>query len=231
MRRRDWILLLLTIVLTVAIVAVTTLLLPGPEQPLAHALSRFAAGGAVARLLGPAPTGLRALARTLGGGIFLLLFWGLLLYLLPRRMTGMTSSLTWRGLGRTLLVGLAVTLLALALVVLSVLTRSTLMLTLPLVCGLLLVGHCGAASLAVALGCGMRRLLGSVAVSVPLLELTLGTLVIYGLGYVPILRLLIGALVIVLALGVAVRTRMGSGKPWSLSPLVQTGDNLPSEEE
>lgn len=216
------------------IIALAAVLTPPPD-PLVierfRLLGRERLGGiALARfpfLFGPFGLhrpGAEGLVGKVAGLAFVYLSWTALLFLLPERIGRMAAVMApsaWRGPGRLFAIGLAGLAAATLLNLLGFYTLVGIPVSLALALILTLVVYVGLSGLAFGLGRAIRYRLGRQTGS-PLLDLALGTLVIYALGAIPVAGWLVVGAASVYAFGAVVVTRFGStspGQPWSLQAL------------
>lgn len=146
----------------------------------------------------------------------------ILLYLMPNRIRVMTRSLTLgpSAILRHLVTGLALAVCLAAVGVLSVLSLH--MFPLPFILlGLLFASALiGAAAITLTVGRGLLRRAGWYS-NGPVRALALGTLIVSALAVIPFAGDLILALTLITGAGVAVATRFGTGRSWTLDPLVE----------
>lgn len=150
------------------------------------------------------------------------LFGVLALFAFPRQVACMERSLpeALPGLLRASLLGLLMALVITAIAVSASLTAATFMLTILLVGALFVSALLGYLALSYGLG---RRLLARAGWQhlSPLYGLMLGLLITFALAELPFLGAIFKALFASLGTGLVVLTRFGSGKPWSLQPLLE----------
>jgi hypothetical protein len=82
--------------------------------------------------------------------------------------------------------------------------------------GLLLAFWGGTVAVALALGRGISRWAG-LKTSTPVFDLTLGILIVFTLGRIPVAGWFFVAILCALALGIVIDSRFGAGGPWSLA--------------
>jgi hypothetical protein len=167
---------------------------------------------------GPHPPGLRGAIAAVASFSFLYLASILALFLLPRRLRLARDELLhgWgkrlRLLGIGLLAGVAAALLA----VLGAFAFVASPVSLLLIAGVLLALWGGMVAVALAIGrviSGWARL----PVSSPVFDLTVGILIVFTLGRIPLAGWVFVALLGALGLGVVIDSRFGAGGPWSLA--------------
>ena len=145
-----------------------------------------------------------------------------MVFVLPRRVRRMAESLRpgGRRLARIFLIGLACAVLAAAVSILAAFSVQMLPVPILLLGMLFLASLVGVVAIEFELG---RELLtrASWYAERPLLALALGTLLIFALTRLPILGWLALAGAWLTGTGVAVVTRIGSGRSWTLRPLVE----------
>lgn len=146
----------------------------------------------------------------------------LLLFLFPKRIRVMERaySASPGELGRLTLLGLLAGLLLIALAASSAVAMSTLPLTIVLASLVFLGSFAGFIALAYTFG---RALLTRAAWShlSPLYALLLGLLILFSLMHLPLVGIFFQFLFFSLSIGVMVATRLGSGQPWNLAPLLE----------
>jgi hypothetical protein len=167
--------------------------------------------------------GVRAnLASLFANLVTLFLFGVLILYLAPDRIRRMTqeSSTGWPRFVRFFAVGVLIMIFLIALGLLSLLTVQTM--PLPIILGMvfMLSALGGMVALAYQLG---KALLTRAEWSgrSPLLSLALGTLILFALTNVPYLGGIFLIIVLLTGAGMSIATHFGSGKPWTLGPLME----------
>jgi hypothetical protein len=74
----------------------------------------------------------------------------------------------------------------------------------------------GAVAVALALGHGITRWAG-LKTSSPVFDLTLGILIVFTLGRIPVAGWVFVGILCALALGIVIDSRFGAGGPWSLA--------------
>ncbi len=146
----------------------------------------------------------------------------ILLYLIPDRIRVMAHSMTLGPLAvlRHMATGLALAVCLAAVGVLSVLSLH--MFPLPFILlGLLFASALmGAAAITVTVGRGLLRRAEWYS-NRPVRALALGTLIVSAVAVIPVAGDLILALTLITGAGVAVATRFGTGRSWTLDPLVE----------
>jgi hypothetical protein len=145
-----------------------------------------------------------------------------MVFVLPRRVRRMAESLRpgGRRLARIFLIGLACAILAAAVSILAAFSVQMLPVPILLLGMLFLATLVGVVAIEFELGRGLLTRAGWYA-DRPLLALGLGTLLIFALTRLPILGWLALAGAWLTGTGVAVVTRIGSGRSWTLRPLVE----------
>lgn len=146
----------------------------------------------------------------------------LVLYLVPRRVHHMAHAIAvgWRQLLRYLVVGILLAIVLAVVGLLSILALHTMPLLIILAMFFFLASLGGVVALTYQLG---RVLLSQAGWSEgsPLKSLALGTSIIYAITRIPFFGWVVLVLLWLTGVGVAVATRLGSGKPWSLLPLME----------
>lgn len=146
----------------------------------------------------------------------------ILLYLIPDRIRVMTHSLALgpSAILRHLATGLALAVCLAAVGILSVLSLH--MFPLPFILlGLLFASALmGAAAITLTVGRGLLRRAEWYS-NRPVRALALGTLIVSAVAVIPVAGDLILALTLITGAGVAVATRFGTGRSWTLDPLVE----------
>jgi hypothetical protein len=226
MSRRSFVLLALLIVVclaTILLSADVTNRLPGTvvvqRGPEPGGLPRFGIGPFVqVAPFGPHPAGGRGIAAAAASFCFLYLASVLVLFIFPRRlrlardavMAGGVNALRLLGIGA--LAGIA----ALLLTILGSFAFVAFPVSLLVLAGLLLAVWGGMVAVALAIGRGISRRAGIGAAS-PVFDLTIGILIVFTLGRIPVAGWFFVALLAALALGVVIDSRFGAGGPWSLA--------------
>jgi hypothetical protein len=146
----------------------------------------------------------------------------LTLYTVPDRVKHIARVLAFGGgqLLRYLAIGALMAITMAAVGVLSILTIHTFPLPFILVVIFFLAALIGTVALAYQLGRSLMYKAGLSRES-PLVSLALGTLLIFGVTRVPFLGGIALIIVWLLGAGVAIYTHFGSGKTWSLKPLLE----------
>ena len=167
--------------------------------------------------------GVRANFASLFGNLVTLFLFGVLtLYLAPDRVKQMAqeASTGWQQVVRFFAVGVLIIIFLSALGLLSLLTVQTM--PLPIILGVvfLLSALGGMVALAYQLG---KALLTQAEWSggSPLLSLGLGTLILFALTNVPYFGGVLLILILLTGAGLSITTRFGSGKSWTLDPLME----------
>lgn len=146
----------------------------------------------------------------------------ILLYLIPDRMRVMTRSLALgpSAILRHLVTGLALAVCLAAVGSLSVLSLH--MFPLPFIMlGLLFaMALIGAAAITLTVGRGLLRRAEWYS-NRPVRALALGTLIVSAVAVIPVAGDLLLALTLITGAGVAMATRFGTGRSWTLDPLVE----------
>ena len=159
-----------------------------------------------------------------GLGAFLALYLCgiLVLYTMPVQIRRMGGAFSARpvNLVRIFLVGFLIAILVGAISFGSSLVMSTFPLTIFLGSILFISGLIGIIALAYAMGQSLF-MRAELSRSSPLTALLFGLLLIYALIEVPLLGFILRIILVSLGIGAVVTTRFGSGKPWSLLPLVE----------
>lgn len=170
--------------------------------------------------MGPRETGGLATHLARLGGQYLLAI--LALFVIPGPIRSMADRLEngGRPLARYLLLGVLLAFATGAVAVASVLSAHTFPLVFLLVGALSLVGLVGIVALVYALGRGLLQW-GGFSARRPLASLGLGMLLLYALIQVPFLGPLILLTAWSIGCGVVLGTRWGSGRPWTLAPLME----------
>jgi hypothetical protein len=174
--------------------------------------------------------GWHGIASALASYCFLFLAGVLALYVFPRRLRvardalgqGFREGLRFLGIG--VLSALAIG----ALTALGTFAFVSFPVSLLLVSALLLAFWAGMVAISLALGRNLSRRAGADKSS-PLLDLAIGTLVVFALSRIPIAGWAVVGLLGAVSLGVVVATRFGTGGPWSLAEL-ETGE-VPHHEQ
>jgi len=145
-----------------------------------------------------------------------------MVFVLPRRVRRMAELLRPGGrlLVRTFLIGLACAILASAVSILAAVSVQMLPVPFLLLGILFLAALVGVVAIEFELGREMLTRAGWYAER-PLLALALGTLLVFALTRLPILGWLTLTGAWLTGAGVAVVTRFGSGRSWTLRPLVE----------
>ena len=171
---------------------------------------------------GPVGSGLMLLSLCV-----LLLGSGMTLYLMPHRLRVLrdTISTSWHRRLRLSSMGLLGYLIAILLMFILI----TLMVGLPfavlLLLALAIVTFVGLVAVSLALG-GWLSLRLSLPVRTPLAHLSLGTLVLFPVGLIPLLGWVVMLAISFLGFGAMLATKFGTLEGWSLDPL-QTSDYEP----
>lgn len=169
-----------------------------------------------------ARSGPERLGAALAGAVSQYLVGLLVLFVVPRRVRHLAQAMASGGrrLARYLLLGGLLAALLAAVGLLSVLAVHTFPLPFLLGAAFFLAALLGAVALAYQLG---RELLTRAgwATGSPLAHLALGTWLLFALSQVPYYGWLVVALVWLTGAGAAVATRFGSGRPWTLTPLLE----------
>lgn len=145
-----------------------------------------------------------------------------IVFVIPRRMRRMAESLRpgGRRLARIFLIGLACAVLAAAVSILAAFSVQMLPVPFLLLGMLFLAALVGVVAMEFELGRELLVRAGWYAER-PLLALALGTLLTFALTRLPILGWLTLAAVWLTGAGTSVVTRIGSGRAWTLRPLVE----------
>jgi hypothetical protein len=167
--------------------------------------------------------GVRAnLASLFANLVTLFLFGVLTLYLAPGRIRHIAQELStsWQRFVRFFAVGVLIMIFLSALGLLSLLTVQTM--PLPIILGMvfLLAALSGMVALAYQLGKTLLIRAEWTGRS-PLLSLALGTLILFALTNVPYFGGVLLILILLTGAGLSITTRFGSGKPWTLGPLME----------
>ena len=146
----------------------------------------------------------------------------LVLYLVPRQVHNMAHAISigWRQLCRYFVVGILLAIVMAVVGLLSILALHTMPLLVVLSTIFFLASLGGVVALTYQLG---RRLLSRAGWSEgsPLISLALGTSIFYAITRIPLFGWIALVLLCLTGAGVAVATRLGSGKPWSILPLME----------
>jgi hypothetical protein len=146
----------------------------------------------------------------------------LVLYLVPRQVHNMAHAIAigWRQLFRYFIVGILLAVVMAVVGLLSILALHTMPLLIILSMVFFLASLSGVVALTYQLGRGLLSQAGWSEGS-PLTSLVLGTLVFYAITRIPFVGWVALVLLWLTGVGVAVATRFGSGKPWSILPLME----------
>lgn len=146
----------------------------------------------------------------------------LVLYLVPSQVRHMTHAIAigWRQLLRYLVVGILLAIVMAVVGFLSILALHTMPLLIVLSMIFFLTSLGGVVALTYQLGRGLLSQAGWSDVS-PLTSLALGTSIFYAITRIPFVGWVVLVLLWLTGAGVAVATRLGSGKPWSILPLME----------
>lgn len=155
--------------------------------------------------------------------IFTIYLFGVLaLFAFPHQVGYMERSLpqALSDLLRTIFLGLLVAIVIVAILVSASLTAVTFPITILLAAVLFVCAMLGYLTISYSLG---RRLLVRADWQhlSPLYALLLGLLITFALGELPFVGAIFRAVFASLGIGLVVFTRFGSGKPWSLQPLLE----------
>lgn len=176
------------------------------------------------------PTGRRGIVSAVGGYAFLFLTGVLALFAFPRPLRRLEDAFrrgggeTVRLFGLGMLTGLAVLLLT----ALGFFTLAAFPLPILLVVALFFAVWAGMTGLSLAFGRGINRRVG-LAQSSPVLDMAIGTLVLFTLSRIPLLGIVILLLLASAALGAAVSTRFGTGGAWTLAALADAPGRIERE--
>ena len=146
----------------------------------------------------------------------------LVLYLVPRQVHHMAHAIAigWRQLLRYLVVGILLAIVMAVVGLLSILALHTMPLLVVLSMIFFLASLGGVVALTYQLGRGLLSQAGWLEGS-PLTSLALGTSIFYAITRIPFFGGVALILLWLTGAGVAVATRLGSGKPWSILPLME----------
>jgi hypothetical protein len=175
---------------------------------------------------GPAVTGGGGPLDRLGGELANLvaqfLVGVLILFAAPRHLRRLSLALAGGGarLLRYTVVGLLLAIAIAAVGLLSIFSVHTFPLPFILGAGFFLAALIGVVALTYRLGVGLTVRAGW-SDQQPLTSLALGTLIVFALTRVPFLGVVILAAVWLTGAGAAIASRLGSGEPWSLLPLLE----------
>jgi hypothetical protein len=220
--------LLLTVLIAVCLAAIglsvyaanrlpTTIFVPRDREPGPLPGAGIAPFVQVAPF-GPHPAGWRGATAAVASFCFLYLVSVLLLFIFPRRlrrardglMAGRGKALRLLGIGA--LAGIAAGLLT----ILGAFAFVAFPVSLLLLAGLLLAVWGGMVAVALAIGRRINRWAGVRAPSA-VFDLTVGILIVFTLGRIPVAGWVFVAILGALALGVVIDSRFGAGGPWSLA--------------
>jgi hypothetical protein len=162
------------------------------------------------------------LAALLASLISQFLIGALILYVVPDRMRYMAGALStgWRRGARYLAIGTLMAIVLAAVGVLSILTIHTFPLPFILLAIFFLAAMCGMVALTFQLGRSLLFKAGWSGRS-PLASLALGTLIIFAITSIPFLGGIALILMGLAGAGASIDTHFGSGKTWSLRPLME----------
>jgi len=179
---------------------------------------------------GPRPEGWREIVTAAASFCFLYLVSLVALFVFPRRLRLARDGLMtgWAPALRLLGIGLFAGVAALLLTVLGTFAFVAFPVSLLLLAGLLVAVWGGAVAVALALGNRINRWIGLKASS-PVVDLTLGILVIFTLGRIPVAGWVFVGILFALALGVVIDSRFGAGGTWSLADF-QIGEEARDEQ-
>jgi hypothetical protein len=161
--------------------------------------------------------GWRGVLSATASWVYLYLMSALLLVLFPRRMrliTQMVGSGGWRGRLRLFLIGFLATLASGLLVLLARFASVWFVLVIILTGAVFVLSFLGLIGISLMIGGAIRRW-AKLAPSL-WIELTLGSLVLFALGRIPIAGWFCFAIVAAWGLGAVLATHLGSGEAWSL---------------
>ena len=146
----------------------------------------------------------------------------LMLYLIPRQVHNMAQAIArgWRQLLRYLAVGILLAVVLAVVGLLSILALHTMPLLIVLSMIFFLASLSGVLALTYQLGRGLLFQAGWSEGS-PLKSLALGTSIFYAITRIPLFGWVALVLLWLTGAGVAVATRLGSGKSWSILPLME----------
>ena len=146
----------------------------------------------------------------------------LVLYLVPRQVHHMAHAIAigWRQLLRYLAIGILLAIVMAVVGLLSILALHTMPLLIVLSMVFFLASLGGVVALTYQLGRGLLSQAGWSEGS-PLTALALGTTIFYAITRIPFFGWVALVLLWLTGAGVAVATRLGSGKPWSILPLME----------
>ena len=146
----------------------------------------------------------------------------LVIYLVPRQVHRMAHAIAigWRQLLRYLAVGILLAVVMAVLGLLSILALHTMPLPVILSMIFFLASLGGVVALTYQLGRGLLSQAGWSEGS-PLMSLALGVLVFYAITRIPYFGWVAMVLLWLTGVGLSVATRLGSGKPWSILPLME----------
>jgi len=224
MSRRSYLLLGLLIVVCLAAITLSTV--ATSRLSVAAQLGRAREGppfpgfgpfGQIAPF-GPHPPGLRGAVAAVASFSFLYLVSVMVLFLFPRRLRLARDELIhgWGKRLRLLGIGLLAGIAAVLLTILGAFAFVASPVSLLLLAGLLLAVWGGMVAVALAIGRVIGRWAGLTASS-PVFDLTVGILIVFTLGRIPLAGWIFVALLGALALGVVIDSRFGAGGPWSLA--------------
>ena len=146
----------------------------------------------------------------------------LVLYLVPRQVHNMAHAISigWRQLCRYFVVGILLAIVMAVVGLLSILALHTMPLLVVLSTIFFLASLGGVVALAYQLGWRLLSRAGWSEGS-PLISLALGTSIFYAITRIPFFGWIALVLLWLTGAGLAVATRLGSGKPWSILPLME----------
>lgn len=162
--------------------------------------------------------GLPGISRYIASLVFFYLLSTILLFLFPRRLRVVTKAMTSGDLRRKLrlaAVGMIGVLAALLLASLGFFVFIGLSLLPLLLLGVSIALYVGLVGVSLALGNWIKRRAQLIEES-PLLELTIGVLVLFIIGMIPILGWLFIGAAVIFGLGAILSTKFGTGERWSL---------------
>jgi hypothetical protein len=226
MSRRSYLLLVVLIAVCLAAIGLSvyaanrlppTVLVPRGREPIPFPGTAI---GPIVRAapFGPHPAGWRGVVAAVASFCFLYLVSVLVLFIFPRRLRLARDGLmagrgqVFRLLGIGALAGVA----ALLLMILGAFAFVASPVSLLLLAGLLLAVWGGMVAVALAIGRGISRRAGVLAPSA-VFDLTVGILIVFTLGRVPVAGWIFLAILGSLALGVVIDSRFGAGGAWSLA--------------
>ncbi len=238
MSRRSLLLLALLIVVCLATVLLSTYVtnrLPGTvfvqRGPEPAPLPGVGIGPFVeVAPFGPHPEGGRGIVAAAASFVFLYLASVLVLFIFPRRLRLARDGLMAGGVNalRLLGIGALAGIAALLLTILGSFAFVAFPVSVLVLAGVLLAVWGGMVAVALAIGRGISRRAGVGAAS-PVFDLTIGILIVFTLGRIPVAGWFFVALLAALALGVVIDSRFGAGGPWSLAEF-QAGEEAMHEQ-